>query len=234
MIVGNDNIKTWFKAQKRPNWRLKKSSNSDVIANSQLDDPSIDEGLQELENTFNYVAPGQYFLECWEKGDRKNWTRSTVQIDGTAGKNYQSGIGGMYSPEDVQAQIQKGIEDYKRNEETEAMKRRLAELEAEKDSIQFQLLKRLTPYIDVIGKLTVDLLKGNPTPGIGSTKKKVVNEPENIKQMDDEKLLKQASEALNIWYEADPDAVELMVRIAKLATENPTMYQQAKNLLMGM
>jgi predicted transcriptional regulator len=236
MIIGNENIITWFKAQKRPNWRLKKSANSDVIAFSQTTEPSDDEGLQELKDTFEYIAPGQYFLECWKSSDRKSWVKDTVQIEGTAGKNFKSGIAGIYGPEDVQAQVQKGIEEYKRNEETEQMKKRLEELEAEQASLQNQILKRLTPYLDTIGALAVKYLSGN-APVIGNTeieKKKVTKTPNNEIKMEDQELIQQASEALTKWYEADNDAVILMQKIAELAIKDPSSYETAKNLLMKM
>lgn len=237
MIIGNENILTWFKAQNRPNWKLKKSANSDVIAFSQKQDPTIDEAIEELQATFNYIAPGQYLIECWEGSDKRGRAKSPVQIDGNPDKNYKSGgIAGIYGPEELEQKINEGIERYRRDQEFEETKKRLEELEKERESLQYKLLQRLEPYIPVLGQIITSSLTGGKAPNIGNTgtKKKMSDEPLNNEPMNKQKeLIERANEALEKWFDIDPDAVELMEKIAALAQNDKDTYQMAKNMLMS-
>ena len=239
MISGKEKIKEWFQANGRPNFKIKKTANTDAIVYSQSDNPTMPEGLQELEAAFSRLSQGQYFMECWKGGDKKNWAKTIIIIDGTADENPQGNVNGICGEQDIESLVKKGIEDYKRNEEYEDLKKEVAELRDEKDSLTNRLLKRLDEHAPIIGQLITGYMQS--IPGIGDiNKKKTVTQINNNEMANednnsiDQETLKRASTALENWYAADPEAIEMMEQIAKMAVSNPTMYKQAKNLLKNM
>ena len=236
MINGKQNIKDWFESQKRPNWRIKKTPNGDIEYFGPTEAETTAEGLQELEKAFTFLSPGQYYIECWNTSDRKNWAKATIIIDGTSGTTTTGNtINGIYGADDIAGIEEKAVEKYKREVEYAEMKQRLADMEERQNSIGFNILKNIEPHAPIIGQIIGQFLKD--IPGLsGIDKKKVitVNESEPMENQDFKEVQERAAAAFSDWHEIDPKAVELMESIVKLAKNNNPMYEQAKTMLTSM
>lgn len=233
MIVGSDNIITWFKGNDAPYWRILSGEKGGVIMQGDNENEilTVDDSLVKFQNALKLLSSGTYFVDNWKRGQNQN-SRFKTRF----GLN-QSDVSPIDSMAlntapvtDVQAEIAKAVEDFKNKLEIERLRVENAELTKEVNSSTFKVMNRLEPYLGTI----VEGLFPNAQ-GIGEQYNRQKDTPQTEEEMQDldpqEKL--QLETALGDWSESDPDLLTLISKISKLAKEDPDTYKMAKTMLMN-
>jgi hypothetical protein len=142
-----------------------------------------------------------------------------------------AGIGNVAEPIDIESRIQAGIAAYEERKEREALQKRIAELEkANKD-----LEKEATPeWMNKIGTVISGLIDNpsvvNGIMGTTTTKpnKQMGAVKTEAQQNADQARLEKVIEKLA---NVDPDFLDGLEKLQKLAAENPAKYNMAKSML---
>ncbi len=225
MITGKENILKFVRFNNAPFWRIRRSEKTQIIADSGDKPLTIDESLTRLEQAFQIMGAGTYFIEAWEsEGQKKMWFSDTIQI---LPENLQSAYVGamnqLQTPQiDVQAEIQKGIEIYANKLKLEAMELKIKALETERDELLKQNDSFFTRVYDRVEPFLGQILDMNPpklaTASIGSNSD------------NDQKRLEKAFDE---WQKNETKVVEIVEAIAKLSS-NKMIYPSARAQLLKM
>jgi hypothetical protein len=145
--------------------------------------------------------------------------------------NEVAGIGNIGEPVDIESRIQAGIAAYEERKEKEALQKRIAELEKANKELE----KEVTPeWMNKIGSVISGLMDNpNVVNGImGTATTKPNNQMGAVKtqeqQNTDQLRLERVLEKFN---EVDPDFLDSLEKLQKLAEENPAKYNMAKSML---
>lgn len=243
MLIGKDKAVSFIKMNEAPFWRIRRSENSPYIFTA-LGNASLDESIKRLAECIDYLEPGNYFLECSQKeADNRGAFKTPLRL-GEAGNNFpqqypMQGINaiGSIAPNEVQQKIDEAITRErermkleKLEEENKRLQNELHDKESELNSFMVQIGKKLEPYI---GTIMGTFMPAAPVQRIaGLPKQKQPVKQVNMEQA--ENIAQRAEQALDKWVDIDPNCIELLEKIVKLAETNPAMYEQAKSLLNNM
>lgn len=247
MIVGSDNIKAWFTESRYPYFKIKEGSENSKtcydFSPEKIIDATNSDGLNELDKALNMLAGGSYYIEAYpgkEKGDATKWLRTRYEHQ--RNNSTMAGIGAtpqMQAPIiDVQEAIDKALNEYKRNQEFEALQREIAELKQASKNVDDRWLnvwEKLIPHAQpLIAGITGMLTGGAPAPAVGNPQQQV-KQHNNTQEMDSEQqvAIQRLNAALALWQENEPDLIILVEKIAKMSRDNKAMYNMARPMLMN-
>jgi hypothetical protein len=238
MIVGIDNLKQWFISSRYPFFKIKEGGEGGkpCFEYSPEDNPEATtaDGLIELEKAFNILGGGRYFVETYrgkEKGDATQRKYTPFEHTKTAYANQMAGIGSFAQtpePVDIEGKINEALAKYQTEQENKALKARIAELEKETKKVDDRWLKvfeKLSPYAPQL----INGIFGIPQTQIGSTQSNTTN---NTEMAGNEEITR-LNNALAAWQESEPELLTVVEKIAKVAKNNPSMYQMVRSGLMA-
>jgi hypothetical protein len=233
MIKGKESILSWIKDNDLTEWRIRASASGDIIfTNPSYENPTVDDALNTLEPRLNYLEPGTYYLEGWRQGLSRNaWYKTRISINGSGLPAEINGLRPVHTPEDINLQIARALDEYKMKQENELLRAENIELKTKYDAVLMRILERAEPYI---GTILAGLFPGQAAPAATAAPQSHISgtQTNNNKKMSQTELTARAERALEKWYGIDPDAVILLEKISTIAINNPELYKTAKNILL--
>jgi hypothetical protein len=223
MITGKENIIRFIRFNSTPFWRIRRSEKTEPIADSGDDRLTIDESITRLEQFFNILGPGTYFIESWQtEGQKKMWCKDTIQLlPDNLKEAFVSGMNtGPSQQIDVSEAIARALTDYKTEVEIKNLREENARLQKENSDLQTgiesafsRIFSKVEPYLGTI--------MGNKE--IASIGAVPASDP-------DQKRLEVAFE---LWQKNEPEVVRLVEKIAELANKDKSTYGMARNMLLN-
>lgn len=223
MITGKENIIKFIRFNNTPFWRIRRSEKTEPIADSGDDRLTIDESLTRLEQFFNILGPGTYFIESWQtEGQKKMWCKDTIQLLPDNPKEaFMSGLQSQsMQGTDVNEAISRALSEYKTEvelkglrEENERLKKENSELQTGIESAFSRIFTKVEPYLGT-------LMGNKEIASIGAVS---ASDP-------DQKRLEAAFE---LWQQSEPDVVKLVEKIAELSNKDKSTYGMARNMLLN-
>lgn len=229
MIIGKSKVIDWIRYNKTPYWKIKRTESEPHMLTYSGDEENIplEESVVRLNNAFNFMAPGNYFIESWEtKGQTKNWKRDHFQIlpenqDYVGNASLQQMIAQQQPAVNVQEEIDKALAKYRTDVELQDLRRKCAELERENKELQSgiensmtKIYNRVEPYLGMLLNI-----KDPAAVAVGS-----VTAGEAQARLE---------KAFDLWQQTESDPVTMIEKIAHLSKTDPATYSMAKNFLTG-
>ena len=230
MIIGSDKLIEWVKANSAPYWRIMGGEKGPVIIQSDMKEGlTVDDSIPRLDQALKMIGTGTYTVDNWQTGQNQN-SRYKTRFVMNQNDNI-SAIGAIQNQSipDVQSEITKALNDYKRELELERLKSENTELKSEVDGVTFRILKRIEPYMGGIIEGVFPDIK--PAKAIAGTNTNNNSNTDTVQATQEEQ--NRLDNALENWSEQDSDLITLVEEIAKLAKTDPAKYKMAKSLLMG-
>jgi hypothetical protein len=222
MITGKENIVRFIRFNDTPFWRIRRSEKTEPIADSGDKPLTIDESVSRLEQFFQILGPGTYFIESWAtEGQKKMWCKDTIQLLPDNLKDaYVSGFNPQPAPQmDVTEAISRALTEYKTEvemkglrEENDRLKKENTELQTGIESAFSRIFNKVEPYLGSI-------MGSKESVAIGS-----------ITNDEDQKRLEAAFE---LWQQSEPEVVHLVEKIAQLSSKDKSTYGMARNMLIN-
>lgn len=223
MITGKENIVQFIRFNQTPFWRIRRSEKTEPIADSGDDRLTLDESISRLNQFFQILGPGTYFIESWAtEGQKKMWCKDTIQLlPDNLRDAVVSGMNTNISPQvDVNEAISRALNDYKTEVELKGLREENARLKLEITSIQNNtetVISRIWPKVEPY----VGMIMGNKE--IASIGTVGASDP-------DQKRLEAAFE---LWQKSEPEVVKLVEKIAELSNKDKSTYGMARNMLLN-
>lgn len=241
MIVGAENIKAWFLKTRYPYFRIKEGGENGKpcvdFTPDEMPDATNGDGLNELDKALNILGGGSYYVEAFpgkEKADatKRLYTKYEHQRNATN----MAGIGAIQPAApiiDVQSEIQKALDDYKKQQHFEDLQKEIAELkqrERDYDTRWLNVFEKIVPHAQPLIAGITSMITGGTTPAaVGNTTNNNTSKEMPASQQDIQRL----NNALSVWQDNEPDLIVLVEKIAKMSKDNRTMYDMARNMLMN-
>lgn len=226
MIISKENIFEWLRHNNAAYWKLKTANQTFSLGeSSSAGDLTVEGSIADLGKLLDLTGPGQYFIEAWAtEGQKKERKKTLFEISYSAGHPV-SGIGAInQSPViNVQDEVAKALNDYKKElkiEQLEAKVKELEaknkELEADMDSAQNRIAERLYPVLGLLGGLT----------GNGTIKQT------GVSGIDDD-AQKRFETALEKWAANEPEILNVVEKIADMSEKDTQSYTMARGILLN-
>lgn len=224
MLLGKNEVLEWIELNGNPFWNLRRTEKGPrIFVKSEPDNLTIEESKQALSHVLDMMEKGTYHIDSWEKDRDSNnqWLKSGFRIGAFSGSGLENtaGIGNM---DDIENRV---MERLRKEIEFDRLKTENEELRREIDSVNYNVSKRLEPYIPhMIEGIFGKKIEGAPAAHIAG-----------IPDEDLEDHQKRLEEAFNKWFEVEKELSPVIIveKIVELARNDPRMYSQAKKLLFG-
>ncbi len=243
-IVGIDRILNWVADRGCPYWTLydtEGSSRRAIASNWDQDKEKEAEKKISMEEAQRSLKAS---LDLYDRGARLYLWVTSTQKNRSGGfytwillpdmfENKGSGISGIgqpvqsiFTPENIQEQIKKGIEEYQLKKDLETYQEKIKGLEQEVKDLQpgaiERILTRIEPYLDNYILPAMFDKKTATTKAIGSNQ----TDEQSVKDAQEK-----AEKALDILAENEPGLADILWKLAMLKKENPQKYEMAKKML---
>jgi hypothetical protein len=226
MVKGKENIMQWMRLNNTPFWKLFNAAKTMRFSESPQEETLTIEGsINLLSERLELLGGGQFFIEAWEtKGQTKERKQALFEIAGASGEI--SAIGALPAQSlNVREEVQKALEDYKKDLKIETLEARCKELEglnkilqAQNDSAERRIVNKLLPFTDLFL---------NEKPG---TMAKIAGEGGDQTKAGDAQL--RLETAFDKWSDVEPECVEIVEKIAGMAVNDKDTYAMARSILL--
>lgn len=247
MIKGRENLFAWMELNKAPYWTLylrgagEASDKKFMEADHSVENLSMHESTERLKKALAVMSPGIYSIVAKEGKDDKRAGVFRDTFEYTQEYGYSSGapmISGI-PKEDVAAQIEKALNDYKREQEIKELKARLEAAER-----QPAWISGMKPIAEAIAmKIYATYMSGGaPSVGVsgfpkGSPRPQPQSQTTETETMEEtqenSKRLQAALEQMDAVLEpAGHDILAVIEKLAAMAKNEPQKLVMYVNMLM--
>ncbi len=245
MIIGIDNIIDFLKVNNCTKWQLRTAPDKDAFIMKAHSDEGFEEAIRRLQDTLQLYAGEKLYLEAWEKeGQTKNWFRTWIKTNPQSSQQSTSGVAVIsgLTPDEVDRRINEAVRktqlEYRLAElekENNELKKEYKDFEKEKNSLQNQLIQRITPYVGtLLGNFFPKVAVAGPIPG-NETVPVDYEGPENVSFEQETGAIDEVrlASVLQRLFAVEPDLIEILEAVANKAEQNPAQWQQYKPMILG-
>lgn len=229
MIIGKSKVIDWIRYNKTPYWRIKRTESEQHMAthSGNEENLTLEESIIRLNQAFGFIAPGQYFIEAWEKqGQTKQWNRDHFQIlpdnqDYVGSAQLQQMMAQQQPSVNVQDEVEKALAKYKTEVELQELRKKVSELEKENKELQSGIENSMTKIYNRVEPYLGMLLNVKEPAGVA------------VGSVSAGEAQARLEKAFDLWQQTEPDPVTMIEKIAQLSKTDPATYGMAKNFLTG-
>lgn len=246
MIANIENVIEWLRLNKLTYWvvQLKDTDNSRVFESTDVS--SFEDNIATFRRVMDVSSGSRFIIKAADSKDSKRgkFLEEFRNIpDGVPAVGSSPQLSGMYGTTDIDAIVNKRIEEYEQKQE-------LARLRAERDeykreaerrqSVGEQFMERSLPYIGTLGQFLLQkFIPASPAPAtvaMAGFEEQTQQQTQNNTEMEEiiftDEQTDRIEAALQKLAKADKDCIAIIEKIAEMAASKDPMFAMAKGMLI--
>jgi len=246
MIANVTNVIEWLRLNKLMYWvvQLKDTDNTRVFESD--DKLSFEDNLSTFQRVMDVSSGSRFIIKASDGKDAKRgkFLEEFRNIpDGAPAVGSSPQLSGMYGTTDIDAIVNKRIEEYEQKQELARLKAERDEYKREaerRQSVGEQFMEKSLPYIGTLGQFLlqkfIPAATSPATIAMAGFEQTQQVEPQNNTEMEEiiftDEQTDRIEAALQKLAKADKDCIAIIEKIAEMASTKDPMFAMAKSMLI--
>ncbi len=245
MLANVEDVISWLELNSLEWWTASLTKDDNAKVFDSLEDETLETRKKRFRDTMRLATGNRFIIRAKtnKQAGRGMFQEEFANNQGNLQAS-QSTIGTVtgITPDEVEKRIADALAKAERERELKELREQNNQLQKalkEVDSVGTRFMQKLEPFIGVIAQSFVSkLVPNNPAVSIASIDTVSDTDPDHENEITDletsqevEQTQLRIENALIKWMKADPDYIDLLEAIAKLADEKDPMYNMAKGFI---